>query len=66
MWLPPFAHASPPHAYPASLWPPNPQALVSAFTFYAAQGGGGDPYHMSLNAFTSFLDDAAIPDADSA
>ena len=37
---------------------------MGAFTFYAAQGGG-DPYHLSLNAFTSFLDDAAIPDPES-
>lgn len=38
---------------------------MAAFTYYAAQGGN-DPYHMPLNAFTSFLDDCAIPDPDSA
>lgn len=31
--------------------------------YYAT--GGNDPYHMPLNSFTSFLDDAAIPDPDS-
>jgi hypothetical protein len=41
------------------------QTFLAAFTYYAAQGGN-DPYHMPLNAFTSFLDDAAIPDPDSA
>jgi hypothetical protein len=30
--------------------------LFGAFVYYAA-GGSSDPYHMSLNAFTSFLDD---------
>jgi hypothetical protein len=33
------------------------------FVFYTM--GGNDPYHMPLNAFTSFLDDAGIPDPDS-
>jgi hypothetical protein len=40
-----------------------PQVVYSAFMFYAT--GGNDPYHMPLNSFTSFLDDAAIPDPDS-
>lgn len=31
--------------------------------YYAT--GGNDPYHMPLNSFTSFLDDAAIPDPES-
>lgn len=39
------------------------QVLYSAFMFYAT--GGNDPYHMPLNSFTSFLDDATIPDPDS-
>lgn len=39
------------------------QVEYSAFMFYAT--GGNDPYHMPLNSFTSFLDDAAIPDPDS-
>lgn len=38
---------------------------MSAFTFYASLGGSS-PYHMPLNAFTTFLDDAGIPEADSA
>jgi hypothetical protein len=37
---------------------------LAAFTYYAAQGGN-DPYHLPLNAFTSFLDDASIPDPES-
>lgn len=41
----------------------SPQVVYSAFMFYAT--GGNDPYHMPLNSFTSFLDDAAIPDPDS-
>ena len=36
----------------------------SAFVYYAS-GGSTDPYHMSLNAYTSFLDDCQIPDAES-
>lgn len=39
------------------------QLVYSAFMYYAT--GGNDPYHMPLNSFTSFLDDAAIPDPDS-
>jgi hypothetical protein len=46
------------------LSPPPPQVFLAAFTYYAA-AGGNDPYHLPLNAFTSFLDDAAIPDPDS-
>lgn len=42
----------------------NYQTFLSAFTYYAAQGGN-DPYHMPLNAFTSFLDDCSIPDSES-
>ncbi len=34
------------------------------FTYYASLGGN-DPYHMPLNAFTSFLDDCNIPDPES-
>jgi hypothetical protein len=37
--------------------------FYSAFLYYAA--GGNDPYHMPLNAFTSFLDDTAVPDPES-
>lgn len=40
------------------------QLFYSAFVYYAATGGG-DPYHMTLNSFTSFLDDCQIPDPDS-
>ena len=36
----------------------------SAFVYYAS-GGSTDPYHMSLNAYTSFLDDCQIPDPES-
>jgi hypothetical protein len=45
--------------------PPAPalQLIYSSFMYYAT--GGNDPYHMPLNSFTSFLDDAAIPDPDS-
>jgi hypothetical protein len=32
---------------------------------YYAAGGSGDPYHLSLNALTTFLDDCAIADSDS-
>ena len=32
---------------------------------YYAAGGSGDPYHLSLNAFTTLLDDCAIADSDS-
>lgn len=39
------------------------QVFFSSFVYYAA--GGNDPYHMPLNAFTSFLDDCGIPDNDS-
>jgi hypothetical protein len=35
----------------------------SAFCYYAT--GGNDAFHMPLNSFTAFLDDAAIPDPDS-
>ena len=35
-----------------------------AFVYYAS-GGSADPYHMSLNAYTSFLDDCQIPDSES-
>lgn len=38
--------------------------IYGAFVFYGSQGTG-DPYHMSMNAFTSFLDDCAIPDNES-
>eukprot|EP00803_Ostreobium_quekettii_P006066 evm.model.scf_440.5 EVM.evm.TU.scf_440.5 scf_440:34312-38159(-) len=38
--------------------------FYSAFVYYAATGGG-DPYHMTLNSFTAFLDDCQIPDPDS-
>jgi hypothetical protein len=43
-------------------------AVAAAFTYYAAAsaGGGGDPHHLSLNGFTAFLDDAGVPDPDSA
>lgn len=37
-------------------------AFYSMFVFYAM--GGNDPYHMPLNAFTSLLDDAGIPDGE--
>jgi hypothetical protein len=37
--------------------------FYSTFLYYAS--GGNDPYHMPLNAFTSFLDDCAIPEPDS-
>lgn len=37
--------------------------FYSTFVFYS--NGGNDPYHMSLNAFTTLLDDAGIPDPDS-
>ncbi|GMH33927.1 hypothetical protein BSKO_01761 [Bryopsis sp. KO-2023] len=40
------------------------QKFVSAFVYYASTGGG-DPYHMTLNSFTSFLDDCEIPDHES-
>lgn len=40
------------------------QKFVSAFVYYSSTGGG-DPYHMSLNSFTSFLDDCEIPDHES-
>ncbi|WIA12059.1 hypothetical protein OEZ85_012136 [Tetradesmus obliquus] len=39
------------------------QVFYSTFVFYS--NGGNDPYHMSLNAFTTLLDDAGIPDPDS-
>ncbi|KAG2438847.1 hypothetical protein HXX76_005387 [Chlamydomonas incerta] len=41
-------------------WP----QVVGAFVYYAA-GGSSDPYHMSLNAFTTFLDECCIADSDS-
>jgi hypothetical protein len=37
--------------------------FYSTFVYYS--NGGNDPYHMSLNAFTTLLDDAGIPDPDS-
>lgn len=40
------------------------QQFYSGFVYYAAQGSG-DPYHMPLNAYTTFLDDCSIPDAES-
>lgn len=36
--------------------------LCSAFLYYAATGSG-DLFHLSLNSFTSFLDDCNIVDA---
>lgn len=39
-------------------------AFVSVFVYYSSTGGG-DPYHMSLNSFTTFLDDCEIPDHES-
>lgn len=39
------------------------QAFYSVFVYYAA--GGNDPYHMPLNAYSSLLDDAGIPDPES-
>jgi hypothetical protein len=39
------------------------QVFYSTFVYYS--NGGNDPYHMSLNAFTTLLDDAGIPDPDS-
>lgn len=42
---------------------PALQLIYSSFMYYAT--GGNDPYHMPLNSFTSFLDDAAILDPDS-
>ncbi|GIL66635.1 hypothetical protein Vafri_20126 [Volvox africanus] len=41
-------------------WP----QVFGAYVYYAA-GGTGDPYHMSLNAFTTFLDDCSIADPES-
>ncbi|KXZ56071.1 hypothetical protein GPECTOR_2g953 [Gonium pectorale] len=38
--------------------------VFGAYVYYAA-GGTGDPYHMSLNAFTTFLDDCFIADPES-
>jgi hypothetical protein len=35
------------------------------FVYYASMGSG-DPYHLSLNSYTTFLDDCGIPDNDSA
>lgn len=35
--------------------------LYGAFVYYAA-GGSSDPYHLSLNAFTTLLDDCGISD----
>lgn len=40
----------------------NYWTLCSAFLYYAATGSG-DPFHLSLNSFTSFLDEASIVDA---
>eukprot|EP00879_Flechtneria_rotunda_P024201 GHRR01025649.1.p1 GENE.GHRR01025649.1~~GHRR01025649.1.p1 ORF type:complete len:986 (+),score=357.96 GHRR01025649.1:892-3849(+) len=39
------------------------QLFYSVFVYYAS--GGNDPYHMPLNSFTAFLDDASIPDPES-
>eukprot|EP00198_Chlamydomonas_reinhardtii_P003541 XP_001692877.1 flagellar associated protein [Chlamydomonas reinhardtii] len=41
-------------------WP----QVVGAFVYYAT-GGSSDPYHMSLNAFTTFLDECCIADSES-
>lgn len=38
--------------------------FVPVFIYYAAMGSG-DPFHMTLNSYTSFLDDCDIPDAES-
>jgi hypothetical protein len=38
--------------------------LSAAFMWYAALGNSS-PYHMSLNAYTAFMDDCQIPDNDS-
>ncbi len=38
--------------------------LYGAFVYYASLGSG-DPYHMPLNAFTTFLEEAGVPDNDS-
>eukprot|EP00210_Caulerpa_lentillifera_P000601 g582.t1 len=40
----------------------NYWSLCSAFLYYAATGNG-DPFHLSLNSYTSFLDEASIVDA---
>jgi hypothetical protein len=50
-----------PHAGSTPL-PPR-QIVHSAFCYYAT--GGSDAFHIPLNSFTAFLDDAAIPDPDS-
>jgi hypothetical protein len=39
----------------------NYAAISGTFTYYAAVGGGS-PYHMALNAYTTLLDDAGVPD----
>ena len=41
------------------------KAWYSMFVYYSALGNM-DPYHMTLNPYTSFLDDCQIPDAESA
>ena len=35
------------------------QQMCSAFVYYACLGSG-DPYHMPLNAYTTFLDDCQV------
>lgn len=40
------------------------QQWYSAFLYYAALGSG-DPYHMPLNAYTTFLDECTISDNES-
>ena len=49
--------------------PPVPHCLhcsqvYAAFVYYAT-AGSGDPYHMALNSYTSFLDDCSIADSES-
>ncbi|MEW5306191.1 MAG: hypothetical protein WDW36_008675 [Sanguina aurantia] len=41
----------------------NYPQLYSSFVYYTATSSG-DPYHMSLNAFTSFFDECSIADSD--
>ncbi|KAJ9524025.1 hypothetical protein QJQ45_022487, partial [Haematococcus lacustris] len=40
------------------------QSWYAAFLYYAAMGAS-DPYHMSLNAYTAFLDECQIADSES-
>jgi len=40
------------------------QTWYSAFIYFAA-GGSGDPYHMTLNSFTTYLDECQVADPES-